>query len=77
MADTAVAWVGLPLVRFCLVKQPRRKTIRVLRHFIANTMGESDFLRPPIIGLRVRPCRCGTLRNDFPDDQPEDLPIPE
>src|SRR5512135_2436878 len=31
-----------------------------------GTMGESDFPWPYIIGLRVRPCRYGPPRTDFP-----------
>src|SRR5512134_2621710 len=30
-----------------------------------GTMGESDFPWPYIIGLRVRPCRCGPPGTDF------------
>src|SRR5512143_3438986 len=41
-----------------------------------GTMGESDFPWPYIIGLRVRPCRCGPPRTDFPSGQPEELPAP-
>src|SRR6266511_1596062 len=42
-----------------------------------GTMGESDFPWPSIIGLRVRPCRCGPPRTDFPNGRPEELPVPE
>src|SRR5512132_1963584 len=41
-----------------------------------GTMGESDFPWPYIIGLRVRPCRCGPSTTTFPNGQPEELPVP-
>ena len=31
-----------------------------------GTVGESDFPWPYIIGLRVRPCRCGPSTTDLP-----------
>src|SRR5512143_3936754 len=41
-----------------------------------GTMGESDFPWPYIIGLRVRPCRCGPLGRTIHNGRPEDLPVP-
>src|SRR5512132_3441185 len=40
-----------------------------------GTMGESDFPWPYIIGLRVRPCRCGPPRTDFPERPARGAPL--
>ena len=42
----------------------------------AGTMGRSDFPWTCIIGLRVRPFRCGPPGRELSSGQPEDIPVP-